>query len=743
MGAVAAAEVTSQEIAKHVAPPQENVVMPPLRKDLVITQQVFEERTYYVVKDPVSLQYFRLAAEDFELSTLFDGVRTFGAVRDLWLLRHPHLRLEYTADEINERIVKFANDLAMMQFLAVPGERVKARMDATKKQKGKKGGINELTNKLFFFRKSLYDPDVIFGRMAKPVAWIWTNACFWISWLIIALGAVVFIYSAEGLDQALANLFNWNNLALMWVTTIVLKSIHELGHGLTCKHFGGEVHEVGFMSLVFTPYFFVNVSDSWTMPNRKHRMLVSFAGIYVELVFAALAVFLWAVVQPGWFKDFLFNIIIISSVSTLIFNANPLMRFDGYYILIDWLEVPNLQAKSRALVQGKITSALFGKDSTNTFMARMPLPKKRLWLFYTYAVLSWLYGYYVIYSLIIFMGPHLEPLGLEVLADAFAVLALTGWVAVPLVHFVQKLQLTKEDLKPGGRWRRIAKVFGIPLALFVVFCFVPVQREVKRHGAVELAQPESVRPETYGFIEEIYVKEGDQVQPGQKLAKLGNRDLQLKLVEMEQVVKEYEMRKQKILGIGKTDELQQIETMIASATLRFKRQKEEFEKLELKARTSGTVLSKDLHHRIGEMLKPNDSFCEIASLNPMRIKVPLSEQQVRYVKPGDKVIMKVSAFPRESFEGVVAGKPMELDSTDFPLAFSKERGGDVATFHDQETGREKLLEHTYVVTVEVQNPNNQLRYNMTMRAKIETGRTPFGKIAYRWIADLISLDYLF
>src|SRR6185436_5103880 len=247
----------------------------------------------------------------------------------------------------------------------------------------------------------------------------------------------------------------------------------ELGHGLTCKHFGGEVHEVGLMTMVFTPYFFVNVSDAWTMPDRRHRMLISFAGIYVELVFAALAAFLWVFVQPGWFKDFLFNIIVIASVSTILFNANPLMRFDGYYIMIDLIETPNLQQKSRALIQHKVTQWLFGSSNKTDILSRMPLPRKRLPLFYSYAVLSWLYGYYVIYSLIRWMRPHLEPLGIEALSDWFAFLALTGWVVVPLWQFVKQLNLTKEDLKPGGRWRRIAKVLGVPLLIFIGFCFVP------------------------------------------------------------------------------------------------------------------------------------------------------------------------------------------------------------------------------------------------------------------------------
>ena len=739
---MAAVAVKEAELAKPVSQ-QENVVLPQLRNDLVISKQLFEGRSYYVVKDPISLQYFRLTAEDYDLAILFDGKRTFGQIRDAWVRSHRHLPLDYTPDELNERVLKFANDLAMLQFLAIQGQRTKARMDAAKKQKKKKGGLYALANNIFFFRKSLYDPDRLFGRMAASVGWIWTKTTFWVSWAIIALGATVFLYSAEGLDHALANLFNWNNLALMWVTTIVLKSVHELGHGMTCKHFGGEVHEIGFMSMVFTPYFFVNVSDAWTMPDRRHRMLVSFAGIYVELVFAALATFLWAVVQPGWFKDFLFNIIVIASVSTLIFNANPLMRFDGYYIMIDAIETPNLQQKSRALVQTKITSMLFGGTSKVDLMARMPMPKKRLWLFYTYAVLSWLYGYYVIYSLILFMEPHLQPLGLEGLSDWFAFLALTGWVVVPLWHFVQQLNLNKEDLKPGGRWRRIALVFGIPLIAFSAYCFVPVSTEVKRYSAVEVANPQVVRPEAVGFIKSVLVKEGDHVEPGQVLAELENRDLRQELATAEITVQDYELRVRAALGVERADEMKQFEAMRDGAKTRLEKARRDVAQLTLRSKISGVILNRDLDAKVGQLLRPpNDSFCEIAPQNPMQIKIPLSEQEVREVAPGQRVTLLADAFPSRKFEGVVRGQPTQLDEHNFPIAFSKERGGDVPTVPDG-TGREKLLEHTYVVTVEVQNPGNLLRYGMTARAKIETGRRPFGKIALQWMVDLISLDYRF
>src|SRR3954468_8149626 len=142
-----AVAVTPDPVKGASPPQQENVVLPPLRKDLIVTRQLFEGRTYFVVKDPISLQYFRMTAEDYSLATLFDGRRTFGAVRDTYLERFPHVRLEYSPEEVNERVLRFANDLALLQFLSVQGVRLKARYEAAKQRKAKKGWLYNLANK--------------------------------------------------------------------------------------------------------------------------------------------------------------------------------------------------------------------------------------------------------------------------------------------------------------------------------------------------------------------------------------------------------------------------------------------------------------------------------------------------------------------------------------------------------------------------------------------------------------------
>ncbi|MEO7318794.1 MAG: efflux RND transporter periplasmic adaptor subunit [Chthoniobacteraceae bacterium] len=728
-----------------VAPPpsaQENTVLPALRGDLIVTQQTFEGRNYYVVKDPISLQYFRMTAEDYFLATLFNGKRTFAQIREHYIARHRHVLLEYSPEDLNERVQRFANDLALMQFLTVQGQRLKMRFDAAKQKKAKKSFLYSLANQIFFVRFSLFDPDRIFGRMAKPLWWMWTKTTFWISSIIILLAVIVFLRNYSHVGSALGNLFSFHNVLLMWITTFFIKSIHELGHGLTCKHYGGEVHEVGVMALVFTPYFFVNVTDCWVMPKRIHRILVSAAGIYVELVLAAFATFLWAIVQPGAMKDFLFNIIFIASVSTIIFNANPLMRFDGYYIMTDLIEVPNLQSKSRALIQHQLNRLLFGPTNEVGPLARLPLPRKRFWLFYTYAVLSWIYGYYVIYKLAIFMESHLQPLGLEGLSNWFSALALTSWVVMPLLAYYKSLALKREDWKPQGRLRRLGIIVSVALGIFGAACFIPVELTIKRAGAVQLAEPDEIRSETPGFIEEVFVKEGDKVAAGQKVARLGNRETEHLLVATEARFKMAEADVQRAVGLDKPSELKQAQSVRASLEAKLKDARHDVENLTLRSKTGGTVLTRDLEKRLGVPLKTNEVLCQIAQLDPMRIKVALSEKQVRYIKKGQRVELKTEAYPGRAISGTIADDPIMFFAGELPKAFSAQRLGDVPTYIDAH-GREIPIDRTFEAVVEVDNREGLLRPGMSARGKIYAGKQPWGRLVLQSALDLVSLDYRF
>jgi putative peptide zinc metalloprotease protein len=721
----------------------DQTIIPPLRPDLVVIKQFYEGRTFYVVKDPISLQYFRLTAEDYFLATLFDGRRTLRHIRDLYVERFPHLRLDFSEEEIDERVSRFANDLGLLQFLSIHGTRLKPRYEAMKEGARKsRGSFYKLVNNVFFARYSVFDPDRLFARLARPIWWIWTRQSLWISigLVISALFVVYTKYDATG--AMMSRFFSINNIALIWITTILIKSIHELGHGLTCKHFGGEVHEVGVMLLVFTPYFFVNVSDSWVLPDRNKRILISAAGIYVELVLASLATFLWAVVQPGALQQILWNIMVIASISTIIFNANPLMRFDGYYIMTDWIEVPNLSIKSRAFIGYQVKRLIFGSDYEDASMARLPLPRRRFGLFYFYAVASYLYGYFVIYKLTRYMAPHLAPFGLEKFATWFSVSALAAWVVMPFWSFMRSLQLTRDDLRPGGRLRRLGIVGGIALAIFTLLCFVPRELIIKRNVAVELASPEIVRPDFQGFVEEIYVKEGDKVPPGGALARLSNRDIQQDLVQATAQLAVAQASVQRAIADDKPAEQMEAQAIVDRMKKRYADAKQNVDRLILRSVTGGTVLTHDLPYTLHRELHINDLFCAVAPLDSMRIIIPLNEKQVRWVRKGQPVEIKSYAYPGVAVQGAIAADPVILVAQDMPPAFSARRHGDVPTAFDR-TGKEVPLERTFEAEIQVDNHDGILRQGMTGRARIDAGRYPWGRLVFQSFLDLVSLDYRF
>ena len=173
-----------------------------------------------------------------------------------------------------------------------------------------------------------------------------------------------------------------------------MKIIHEFGHGLTAKHFGGEVHEMGMLFLVLTPALYCDVTDSWLLPNKWNRIWISAAGIYVECFLASIATFVWWYSEPGLLNSLAMATMFICSVNTIMFNANPLLRYDGYYVMADWLEIPNLRIKSTQFFAYLIQEKVLGLE----IPVQSYLPRSRRYLFVTYAIASYIYRWVVTFS---------------------------------------------------------------------------------------------------------------------------------------------------------------------------------------------------------------------------------------------------------------------------------------------------------------------------------------------------------
>src|SRR5205807_7258049 len=211
--------------------------------------------------------------------------------------------------------------------------------------------------------------------------------------------------------------FSFGTVWYLWLALGLVKIIHEFGHGLSCKAFGGEVHEMGALFLVFSPCLYCNVSDAWTLPSKWKRIIISFAGIYVELIIAAIATFVWwnSSAHP-FINNMSLSLMIVCSVSTIVFNANPLMRYDGYYILADWLEIPNLRDRSNKFLMRVVQEHCLGVEVP----PEQHMELNRRILFVTYAVVSYIYRWVVTFSILYFMSQFLKQYKLGVVSGMLA-----------------------------------------------------------------------------------------------------------------------------------------------------------------------------------------------------------------------------------------------------------------------------------------------------------------------------------
>src|SRR5262249_28262755 len=202
------------------------------------------------------------------------------------------------------------------------------------------------------------------------------------AWLLLA-AALLWAERREaagGVSQAL----RWETAVLVWLTVMLVTTLHECAHGLTCKHYGGEVHEVGFLLIFLMPAFYCNVSDAWLFQERSKRLWVTFAGGYFELFLWALAVFAWRLTLPGTLANHLaFVVLSVCGIQTL-FNFNPFLKLDGYYLLSDWLEVPNLRQQALDVFRGRLRRLLWGAPPPERH------PRGRALL--AFGLVSWVYS---------------------------------------------------------------------------------------------------------------------------------------------------------------------------------------------------------------------------------------------------------------------------------------------------------------------------------------------------------------
>jgi putative peptide zinc metalloprotease protein len=319
---------------------------PRLRAELAIVEQVFRGETNYVVKDPATQKYFRFRPVEMRVMRCFDGARTPDEIAAA--LADQGLRLTARAVE------GFARKLASIGLLErTLAERTTLEIERMRAERRKRRRPALFRGELLRMRWSLGDPDQMFNRVLPTVRWMFTRAFIGVSVALFAAYFLILGSTWGDFSSTVSQLYSLHNITfgsivVLWLTGLVVILIHELGHGFTCKYFGGEVHEMGFMLIYFQPAFYCNVNDAWSFPTLRPRLWVTAAGGWIQLVVASLAALLWYVAAPGTLtSEVAVAAMIVGGATTIITNANPLLPLDGYFALTDWLEIPNMRIRAK------------------------------------------------------------------------------------------------------------------------------------------------------------------------------------------------------------------------------------------------------------------------------------------------------------------------------------------------------------------------------------------------------------
>jgi len=487
-----------------------------LRPDVIIEEQKYEGKTFYVMKDPISLRYYRIKEYERYLLTLFDGEHTLEDAQKAYedAYRPERIRLE--------DLEAFAQQLLLAGLVVNDSPRAGNQLYERRRKRKTKEWMQTLTN-ILYIKVPVFDPDRILTAMLRYTRWIFT---FWFFAVSVGFMLSALVLVATNFQMFLSKLpdyhefFNVKTVIYLWIALAIVKVIHEFGHGLSCKAFGGEVHEMGLLFLCLSPAMYCNVSDSWTMPNKWHRIIISFAGIYVELVIASFATWVWWHNPASPFiAHMALSLMVVCSVSTFVFNANPLMRFDGYYVLADWIEIPNLREKSNRYLSNLMQKHCLGIEvPPEPYMAL----GRRIG-FVAYAVISYVYRWIVTFGVLLFLYHFLRPYKLEILSNLLTLLAIGSMVGWPAYNLGKSLYQRGRlpDMKSGRVW--ITGSVLVILFLVAFFVRLPINR-VLSTGLV-MASPdgrETVRIHHDGKLERLLVKEGQEVTEGQEIAVFSN-----------------------------------------------------------------------------------------------------------------------------------------------------------------------------------------------------------------------------
>lgn len=684
-----------------------------MRSDLEISVVSRGEVKVAVVKDPVSHRFFEMDPTDVEIA------------KNLRTGEDPAVQLEILRKNCTREVGGLDDESLLRR-----ASRISAELAATGLSRGKshsaavsaRSGLPKSLatvlrsiSQILFARVRLFDPSRLMDATAG-----WASPLFSVWFVVVSLASflistVVFVgYGGMG-DFDAAWFASPVSILALYVGIALLKFLHEAGHAFAVHHYGGKTHEVGLTLVAGLPLFHVEVSDSYMFAKKSQRLAVASAGIIIELFACALLTLLWLVLAEGFARQLTAHLVIIAGMSTLLFNGNPLMRYDGYFILADAIDMPDLRQRARGFVTAALAAILSG--------SRLPATRSRseAWLLGFYGVASTAYLLVVFFGIWKFLSTMLAPHGLKWIGDILVISWASTALIAPAIYSVKKIAARVQSAPSAGR-KRAVLVVTASMMCAAIGILIPLPRKITCDGTLQPAANTAVRTTEEGCVVKILVCEGERVAVGQPLAVLENHALMQDQETARNAEISARIRLRAAMAAIEIATVGLLQTELLAAQSSLYEADRRVKELTLRAPAEGLMVSRRLDALLGTRLSPGAVFCEIRPPVLNEFLVTFGEKEARLVHAGARAVVRFRALSGKSFRGIVDAPPLRL---------AKPTSGEPTP----EPGSD-----SHFANITLTDPDGTLKIGMTGRVRIDCGRETLFQSTLDSLLDFLHLD---
>ncbi len=691
---------------------------PRLRSHAKVHRQTFRGQLWYVLQDQATGQYHRFSPSAHLVVSLMDGTRS---VQEIWDLACAELDEDVlTQDEV----IKLLAQLHRADVLHgdVPPDILEMTERAARQRKKKL--LGSMLNPMAL-RLPLFDPEPFVSAtypLVRPVfGWFGGALLCALIAAAVVLAAVHWPELTENItDRVLAT----QSILYLLLTYPCVKAVHELGHAYAVKHWGGEVHEMGIMFLVFMPVPYVDASAAAGFRGKWRRALVGAAGIIVELLLASLALFVWLNAEPGIVRALAFNVMLIGGVSTLLFNGNPLLRFDGYYVLSDLVEIPNLYQRANRYLGYLVQRYLFDVKAA---VSPASAPGEARW-FGFYGLAAFAYRLFIVVAIILFVAS-------EFLVVGIGLAIWTGVImyGIPIFKGLRFLLLGPE--LRNRRLRSLGVTAGLVAAVAVLLFVVPRPYGTISEGIVWVPGESVVHARTEGVVAEVIARPNSMVGRGDPLVRMEDPFLGAKVRVLEAVVKELKLRYDAMM-VEDLAEASIIRERLrhAEADLAFHRQRSE--DLLVRSPRAGRFILAQPKDLPGRFLRKGETLAYVADLTAPVVRVVIGQDVIDLVRQRTRgVEVRLAEAPSVVLSAKIAREVPSATDHLPSLALSTLGGGDIVLDPRDPSGI-KALERIF--QLELRLPPSDLITGIGGRVHVrfDHGTEPLGWRIYRSVRQV-------